>query len=460
MELITYSKTWNYVKLSAMSKVSTVTTLSCLLQFTLPIPCHLSSQEQDVKKAVVPANYKRFVAPFTKGSPTDVYLDLSSVDFDVTAGGDTEFSLTAVVRLQWQDHRLNLTHFAKHPYLPFPQFLEDAIWRPSLAFLDTMAIGYVSTPAPATLTKVTSDGYVVHFRRYIFAVYCVADMHRYPLDSQLCPFRITTQRETANQVRLRWLSDLQRNTSSIRMHQHSIDIGTRYLYHEEVVTSIAEILCRGLWRQLLSIFIVRLVCCDDDPVIRNRTEKEFHPHCKLGTHQVLHVAFSFPRSPFSSILTLWLPGALSVVFAWAGAWFKGAGVLLPSASLLCVGVHSIQLKTMLRGEELLTSLDIWIAICQVFIVSAFFHYAIACSAKSQMWEKKRLKETGTGSCERYYTAHGYTLMVESSTQTPVTMSVAEVDQDYYDRGARCAFGPIFGLVIACYWAYYLYFSTW
>ncbi|XP_064469142.1 gamma-aminobutyric acid receptor subunit pi-like isoform X4 [Ornithodoros turicata] len=354
-----------------MSKVSTVTTLSCLLQFTLPIPCHLSSQEQDVKKAVVPANYKRFVAPFTKGSPTDVYLDLSSVDFDVTAGGDTEFSLTAVVRLQWQDHRLNLTHFAKHPYLPFPQFLEDAIWRPSLAFLDTMAIGYVSTPAPATLTKVTSDGYVVHFRRYIFAVYCVADMHRYPLDSQLCPFRITTR-----------------------------------------------------------------------------------------THQVLHVAFSFPRSPFSSILTLWLPGALSVVFAWAGAWFKGAGVLLPSASLLCVGVHSIQLKTMLRGEELLTSLDIWIAICQVFIVSAFFHYAIACSAKSQMWEKKRLKETGTGSCERYYTAHGYTLMVESSTQTPVTMSVAEVDQDYYDRGARCAFGPIFGLVIACYWAYYLYFSTW
>lgn len=138
---------------------------SHLIFFPPAAHCLLTTQEEEMKRAVIPAGYKRFLAPCKKGDPAVVYVDLSSVDFDVITGGDTEFHLMAVLRLQWRDPRLNLTYFVQNSFLSFPRFLEDAIWKPTVSFLDTKAVGHVSNSVPGAVTKTAPGGYIAHSRK-------------------------------------------------------------------------------------------------------------------------------------------------------------------------------------------------------------------------------------------------------------------------------------------------------
>ncbi|KAG8186192.1 hypothetical protein JTE90_008722 [Oedothorax gibbosus] len=167
--------------------------------FTIKICCAFGRYSE-----VFPANYNKYEPPVYQGNPAHLYINLEILDIDRIDESRMEFSIQTYIIEFWRDWRLNLSSYTFVGGQAFPQTLVPDLWNPDLVFDNAKSGVLFSLSVPNTNMVVANDGLtLIRSSRYNLVIGCQMNFLYYPMDTQLCFFKLALF-SNSDKVTLHW----------------------------------------------------------------------------------------------------------------------------------------------------------------------------------------------------------------------------------------------------------------
>uniref|UniRef100_A0A8B9J400 Glycine receptor, alpha 2 n=1 Tax=Astyanax mexicanus TaxID=7994 RepID=A0A8B9J400_ASTMX len=285
------------------------------------------------------SGYDARIRPNFKGPPVNVTCNIFINSFGSIAETTMDYRVNIFLRQKWNDPRLAYSEYPD-PSLDLDPSMLDSIWKPDLFFANEKGANFHDVTTDNKLLRISKDGTVLYSIRLTLILSCPMDLKNFPMDVQTCTMQLESFGYTMNDLIFEWL--------------------------DEGPVQVAE----GL---TLPQFIMR-------------EEKELgyctkHYNTGQNTVDIYNIFFhSLPTyldncPTHSGAIQLYIP--LSLVIEVNRA--------------VCIISSTKELMFVLEQVSYVKAIDIWMAVCLLFVFAALLEYAGVNFVSRQQKEFLRLK---------------------------------------------------------------------
>ncbi|KAM8835449.1 glycine receptor, alpha 4b isoform 3-T3 [Synchiropus picturatus] len=274
------------------------------------------------------------------------------------ASGQTlkDYRLNVFLRQQWNDPRLAYKEYPDDSLDLDPSML-DSIWKPDLFFANEKGANFHEVTTDNKLLRIFQNGNVLYSIRLTLTLSCPMDLKNFPMDSQICIMQLESFGYTMNDLIFEWL-----------------DVGA---------VQVADDL-------VLPQFLLK-----EEKGLGYCTK-----HYNTGKFTCIEVKFYLERQMGYYLIQMYIPSLLTVILSWVSFWINmdaaPARVGLGITTVLTMTTQSSGSRASLPKVSYVKAIDIWMAVCLLFVFAALLEYAAVNFVSRQHKEffrlRKKLKE--------------------------------------------------------------------
>ncbi|XP_050962054.1 glycine receptor subunit alpha-3 isoform X1 [Labeo rohita] len=281
------------------------------------------------------SGYDARIRPNFKGPPVNVTCNIFINSFGSIAETTMDYRVNIFLRQQWNDPRLAYSEYPDDSLDLDPSML-DSIWKPDLFFANEKGAHFHEVTTDNKLLRIFKNGNVLYSIRLTLTLSCPMDLKNFPMDVQTCIMQLESFGYTMNDLIFEW--------------------------QEKGPVQVAE----GL---TLPQFILK-----DESDLRYCTK-----HYNTGKFTCIEVRFHLERQMGYYLIQMYIPSLLIVILSWVSFWINmdaaPARVALGITTVLTMTTQSSGSRTSLPKVSYVKAIDIWMAVCLLFVFSALLEYA-------------------------------------------------------------------------------------
>ncbi|XP_067852193.1 glycine receptor subunit alphaZ1 isoform X1 [Heptranchias perlo] len=281
------------------------------------------------------SGYDARIRPNFKGPPVNVTCNIFINSFGSIAETTMDYRLNIFLRQQWNDPRLAYSEFPDDSLDLDPSML-DSIWKPDLFFANEKDAHFHEITTDNKLLRIFKTGKVLYSIRLTLSLACPMDLKNFPMDVQTCIMQLESFGYTMNDLIFEW--------------------------DENAAVQVAE----GL---TLPQFIL-----EDEKDLRYCTKLY-----NTGKFTCIEARFHLERQMGYYLIQMYIPSLLIVILSWVSFWINmdaaPARVGLGITTVLTMTTQSSGSRASLPKVSYVKAIDIWMAVCLLFVFSALLEYA-------------------------------------------------------------------------------------
>uniref|UniRef100_A0A8C8CRJ9 Glycine receptor, alpha 3 n=1 Tax=Oncorhynchus tshawytscha TaxID=74940 RepID=A0A8C8CRJ9_ONCTS len=301
------------------------------------------------------SGYDARIRPNFKGPPVNVSCNIFINSFGSIAETTMDYRVNIFLRQKWNDPRLAYTEYPDGSLDLDPSML-DSIWKPDLFFANEKGAHFHEVTTDNKLLRIFKNGNVLYSIRLTLTLSCPMDLKNFPMDVQTCIMQLESFGYTMNDLIFEW--------------------------QENGPVQVAD----GL---TLPQFIMK-----DETDLRYCTK-----HYNTGKFTCIEVRFHLERQMGYYLIQMYIPSLLIVILSWVSFWINmdaaPARVALGITTVLTMTTQSSGSRTSLPKVSYVKAIDIWMAVCLLFVFSALLEYAAVNFVSRQHKELLRLRPRRT-----------------------------------------------------------------
>ncbi|XP_062332256.1 glycine receptor subunit alphaZ1 isoform X3 [Osmerus eperlanus] len=312
-------------------------------------------------------------ATHKKGPPVNVTCNIFINSFGSIAETTMDYRVNIFLRQQWNDPRLAYSEYPDDSLDLDPSML-DSIWKPDLFFANEKGANFHEVTTDNKLLRISKNGNVLYSIRITLILACPMDLKNFPMDVQTCIMQLESFGYTMNDLIFEW--------------------------DEKGAVQVAD----GL---TLPQFLLK-----EEKDLRYCTK-----HYNTGKFTCIEVRFHLERQMGYYLIQMYIPSLLIVILSWVSFWINmdaaPARVGLGITTVLTMTTQSSGSRASLPKVSYVKAIDIWMAVCLLFVFSALLEYAavnfIARQHKELLRFRRRrrhMKEDEAGEGRFSFTAYG------------------------------------------------------
>ncbi|XP_051561507.1 glycine receptor subunit alpha-3-like isoform X2 [Myxocyprinus asiaticus] len=304
------------------------------------------------------SGYDARIRPNFKGPPVNVSCNIFINSFGSIAETTMDYRVNIFLRQQWNDPRLAYSEYPDDSLDLDPSML-DSIWKPDLFFANEKGAHFHEVTTDNKLLRIFKNGNVLYSIRLTLTLSCPMDLKNFPMDVQTCIMQLESFGYTMNDLIFEW--------------------------QQKGPVQVAD----GL---TLPQFILK-----DESDLRYCTK-----HYNTGKFTCIEVRFHLERQMGYYLIQMYIPSLLIVILSWVSFWINmdaaPARVALGITTVLTMTTQSSGSRTSLPKVSYVKAIDIWMAVCLLFVFSALLEYAAVNFVSRQHKEllrfRRRRKKSG------------------------------------------------------------------
>ncbi|XP_075284865.1 glycine receptor subunit alpha-2 isoform X1 [Opisthocomus hoazin] len=297
------------------------------------------------------SGYDARIRPNFKGPPVNVTCNIFINSFGSVTETTMDYRVNIFLRQQWNDSRLAYSEYPDDSLDLDPSML-DSIWKPDLFFANEKGANFHDVTTDNKLLRISKTGKVLYSIRLTLTLSCPMDLKNFPMDVQTCTMQLESFGYTMNDLIFEWLSD--------------------------GPVQVAE----GL---TLPQFILK-----EDKELGYCTK-----HYNTGKFTCIEVKFHLERQMGYYLIQMYIPSLLIVILSWVSFWINmdaaPARVALGITTVLTMTTQSSGSRASLPKVSYVKAIDIWMAVCLLFVFAALLEYAAVNFVSRQHKEFLRLR---------------------------------------------------------------------
>uniref|UniRef100_A0A8C3JKZ3 Glycine receptor alpha 4 (pseudogene) n=1 Tax=Calidris pygmaea TaxID=425635 RepID=A0A8C3JKZ3_9CHAR len=298
------------------------------------------------------SGYDARIRPNFKGPPVNVTCNIFINSFGSVTETTMDYRVNVFLRQQWNDPRLAYREYPDDSLDLDPSML-DSIWKPDLFFANEKGANFHEVTTDNKLLRIFKNGNVLYSIRLTLILSCPMDLKNFPMDIQTCTMQLESFGYTMNDLIFEWLE-------------------------EQEAVQVAE----GL---TLPQFILR-----DEKDLGYCTK-----HYNTGKFTCIEVKFHLERQMGYYLIQMYIPSLLIVILSWVSFWINmdaaPARVGLGITTVLTMTTQSAGSRASLPKVSYVKAIDIWMAVCLLFVFAALLEYAAVNFVSRQHKEFMRLR---------------------------------------------------------------------
>ncbi|XP_069493171.1 glycine receptor subunit alpha-2 isoform X2 [Ambystoma mexicanum] len=262
-----------------------------------------------------------------------------------------DYRLNIFLRQTWNDPRLAYSEYPDDSLDLDPSML-DSIWKPDLFFANEKGANFHDVTTDNKLLRIFKNGKVLYSIRLTLILSCPMDLKNFPMDVQTCAMQLESFGYTMHDLIFEWL--------------------------DKDPVQVAE----GL---TLPQFI-----------LKNENELgDCTKHYNTGKFTCIEVKFHLERQMGYYLIQMYIPSLLIVILSWVSFWINmdaaPARVALGITTVLTMTTQSSGSRASLPKVSYVKAIDIWMAVCLLFVFAALLEYAAVNFVSRQHKEFLRLR---------------------------------------------------------------------
>ncbi|XP_078071594.1 glycine receptor subunit alpha-3 isoform X7 [Mustelus asterias] len=297
------------------------------------------------------SGYDARIRPNFKGPPVNVSCNIFINSFGSIAETTMDYRLNIFLRQQWNDPRLAYSEYPDDSLDLDPSML-DSIWKPDLFFANEKGANFHEVTTENKLLRIFKNGVVLYSIRLTLILSCPMDLKNFPMDVQTCIMQLESFGYTMNDLIFEWDEDKPVQTAD------------------------------GL---TLPQFLLK-----EEKDLRYCTK-----HYNTGRFTCIEVRFHLERQMGYYLIQMYIPSLLIVILSWVSFWINmdaaPARVALGITTVLTMTTQSSGSRASLPKVSYVKAIDIWMAVCLLFVFSALLEYAAVNFVSRQHKELLRLR---------------------------------------------------------------------
>ncbi|XP_030638884.1 glycine receptor, alpha 4b [Chanos chanos] len=297
------------------------------------------------------SGYDARIRPNFKGPPVNVTCNIFINSFGSITETTMDYRLNVFLRQQWNDPRLAYKEYPDDSLDLDPSML-DSIWKPDLFFANEKGANFHEVTTDNKLLRIFQNGNVLYSIRLTLILSCPMDLKNFPMDIQTCTMQLESFGYTMNDLIFQWL--------------------------DEGPVQVADDL-------MLPQFVLK-------------EEKDLGyctKHYNTGKFTCIEVKFHLERQMGYYLIQMYIPSLLTVILSWVSFWINmdaaPARVGLGITTVLTMATQSSGSRASLPKVSYVKAIDIWMAVCLLFVFAALLEYAAVNFVSRQHKEFFRLR---------------------------------------------------------------------
>ncbi|CAL8333261.1 glycine receptor, alpha 4a [Gadus morhua] len=298
------------------------------------------------------SGYDARIRPNFKGPPVNVTCNIFINSFGSITETTMDYRLNLFLRQKWNDPRLAYREYPDDSLDLDPSML-DSIWKPDLFFANEKGASFHGVTTDNKLLRIFQDGSVLFSIRLTLILSCPMDLKNFPMDIQTCTMQLESFGYTMNDLIFEWLA--------------------------ESPVQVAEDLT-------LPQFVLK--------------EEKDLGYCtkyyNTGKFTCIEVKFHLERQMGYYLIQMYIPSLLIVILSWVSFWINmdaaPARVGLGITTVLTMTTQSSGSRASLPKVSYVKAIDIWMAVCLLFVFAALLEYAAVNFVSRQHKEFIRLRK--------------------------------------------------------------------
>ncbi|KGL96671.1 Glycine receptor subunit alpha-4, partial [Charadrius vociferus] len=278
------------------------------------------------------SGYDARIRPNFKGPPVNVTCNIFINSFGSVTETTMDYRVNVFLRQQWNDPRLAYREYPDDSLDLDPSML-DSIWKPDLFFANEKGANFHEVTTDNKLLRIFKNGNVLYSIRLTLILSCPMDLKNFPMDIQTCTMQLESFGYTMNDLIFEWLGG-------------------------------------GPPHPLGMSFPAGKFTC---------IEVKFHLERQMGYY----------------LIQMYIPSLLIVILSWVSFWINmdaaPARVGLGITTVLTMTTQSAGSRASLPKVSYVKAIDIWMAVCLVFVFAALLEYAAVNFVSRQHKEFMRLR---------------------------------------------------------------------
>ncbi|WAQ99505.1 GBRA4-like protein [Mya arenaria] len=246
-----------------------------------------------------------------------------------------DYSMDCYFRQLWVDKRLALN--VSMPNISLNIKVMDRLWYPDTVFLNGGKSFVHMIPMPNKFFRINKDGTVFYSQRLTITATCRMRLEKYPLDSQNCHLYVGSFAYSIDDVIYEWRFGAQKSV--------------------EIAAGMT----------LSQFDLLQTPCFNLTSTIRG------------APHSVLAVHFYLRRHMGFFVINVYVPCLLLVVLSWVSFWINREAtsdrIALGTMTVLTMTFIGLDNRNDLPRVSYSTALDIYVAICFVFVLATIIQFA-------------------------------------------------------------------------------------
>ncbi|XP_048838591.1 glycine receptor subunit alpha-4-like isoform X2 [Brienomyrus brachyistius] len=298
------------------------------------------------------SGYDARIRPNFKGPPVNVTCNIFINSFGSITETTMDYRLNVFLRQQWNDPRLVYREYPDDSLDLDPSML-DSIWKPDLFFANEKGANFHEVTTDNKLLRIFQNGNVLYSIRLTLILSCPMNLKNFPMDIQTCTMQLESFGYTMNDLIFEWL--------------------------DESPVQVADDL-------MLPQFVLK-------------EEKDLGyctKHYNTGKFTCIEVKFHLERQMGYYLIQMYIPSLLIVILSWVSFWINmdaaPARVGLGITTVLTMTTQSSGSRASLPKVSYVKAIDIWMAVCLLFVFAALLEYAAVNFVSRQHKELIRLKK--------------------------------------------------------------------
>ncbi|XP_028315648.1 glycine receptor, alpha 4a isoform X1 [Gouania willdenowi] len=298
------------------------------------------------------SGYDARIRPNFKGPPVNVTCNIFINSFGSITETTMDYRLNVFLRQKWNDPRLAYREYPDDSLDLDPSML-DSIWKPDLFFANEKGANFHEVTTDNKLLRIFQDGSVLYSIRLTLTLSCPMDLKNFPMDIQTCTMQLESFGYTMNDLIFEWLS--------------------------ENPVQVADDLT-------LPQFVLK------DEMDLGYCTKYYN----TGKFTCIEVKFHLERQMGYYLIQMYIPSLLIVILSWVSFWINmdaaPARVGLGITTVLTMTTQSSGSRASLPKVSYVKAIDIWMAVCLLFVFAALLEYAAVNFVSRQHKEFIRLRK--------------------------------------------------------------------
>ncbi|XP_062845223.1 glycine receptor, alpha 4b [Trichomycterus rosablanca] len=281
------------------------------------------------------SGYDARIRPNFKGSPVNVTCNIFINSFGSVTETTMDYRVNVFLRQQWNDPRLAYKEYPDDSLDLDPSML-DSIWKPDLFFANEKGANFHEVTTDNKLLRIFQNGNVLYSIRLTLILSCPMDLKNFPMDVQTCTMQLESFGYTMNDLIFQWL--------------------------DKGPVQVAEDLTMPQF------------------VLKEEKDLGFcTKHYNTGKFTCIEVKFHLQRQMGYYLIQMYIPSLLTVILSWVSFWINmdaaPARVGLGITTVLTMTTQSSGSRASLPKVSYVKAIDIWMAVCLLFVFAALLEYA-------------------------------------------------------------------------------------